>query len=218
MLTDTELATMMTQVRDWTVRKGWRGEDVPGRTFGEEASLLHSEVSEAVEAYRVHGLERWVNPLPGVDALIAVDTELFSSDSLSDSDREALQAEYDRQQEGIFDYGGRKPEGVPSEMADTLIRLLDNYAEYGLEPRRTSIAWPVLEGFGNKMAYLHLMISETFEQQINRPAVPFNHRFNGILDFLITFCEGEGINLYDEYIKKMAYNETRSQRHGGKAL
>ncbi|HEY7418499.1 MAG TPA: hypothetical protein VH593_25185, partial [Ktedonobacteraceae bacterium] len=46
------------EVRAWCERKGWRlpsGSGYPdplGRTFGDEIALMHSELSEALEAWR----------------------------------------------------------------------------------------------------------------------------------------------------------------------
>jgi NTP pyrophosphatase (non-canonical NTP hydrolase) len=101
---------------------GWYDAD---RTFGDEIALLHSEVSEMLEAYREHGL----TDVTGQTTTISFDPP----------------AQY------------VKPEGVGSEVADVLVRLLD-------------------------------------------------------------FCERHGIDLYDEFLRKMAYNETRGYRHGGKKL
>ena len=77
-------------VRDVNVEKGWRKAEPSfgrGRSFGEDVALLHSEVSEMLEAYREWGC---LDP-----------TE-----------------------------DGGKPEGIGSEMADVLIRLLDMAFEY----------------------------------------------------------------------------------------
>lgn len=106
------LAEMAAEVTAWCVRKGW--EPDPGRTFGDECALLHSEVSEALEAYR-----SW---------------------KFDDPTEE-----------------GGKPEGVASEFADILIRLLH-------------------------------------------------------------YANAHGIDLEAEYERKMAYNERRPWRHGGRAL
>lgn len=106
------LAVMGDEVIAWAARKGWHPD--PQRTFGEEVALLHSEVSEALEAYREIGFRERTR----VDG---------------------------------------KPDDVASELADLLIRLL-HYAS-------------------------------THE-----------------------------IDLEAQYERKMAYNERRPFRHGGKAL
>lgn len=107
----TTLAERTAEVVAWAQRKGWNN---PGPTFGEAMALLHSEVSEALEAFRDFGT---------------------ADVTLEDG----------------------KPEGVGSEFADVLIRLL-HYA--------------------------------------------------GLF----------GIDLDAEYERKMAYNERRPYRHGGRAL
>lgn len=113
------LTEMASEVAELNKEKGWRDGN---RTFGEYVALLHSEVSESLEAYRDYGLDDatagWA-PVP-----------------------QAVRP---------------KPEGVGSELADVLIRLLD--------------------------------MSEAF-----------------------------GFDLEVEYRRKMAYNLTRSYRHGGKRL
>lgn len=105
------LAAAQTAVRRVNETNGWFDRD---RSFGEDIALLHSEVSEALEAYRDQGLTAWV-------------TE------------------------------SGKPEGVGSELADVLVRLLDT-------------------------------------------------------------CERYGVDLADEFARKLAYNAGRGHRHGGKHL
>jgi NTP pyrophosphatase (non-canonical NTP hydrolase) len=83
---------MTAEVREVNIEKGWRSED---KTFGEYIALLHSELSEALEAYRDHRLN---------DA-----TEVVYASRLP------------------------KPEGVGSEFADVLIRLLDTCDVFGID-------------------------------------------------------------------------------------
>lgn len=120
---ESALTGMMHEVTQNNEEKGWYESD---RTFGDDVALLHSEVSEMLEAYRDYGF-----------------ADMTSASC------------------GPCHGDGRphvcKPVGVGSEAADVLIRLLDT-------------------------------------------------------------CGRRGIDLANEYEKKMAYNKTRPYRHGGKTL
>lgn len=95
---DTHLMDMASEVYKWAEAKGW--EPDPDRSFGDEIALLHSECSEALEAYRVWGFD----------------------DATKTS----------------------KPEGVGSEFADILIRLLHYSYNHGID---------LQVEFNRKMAY-----------------------------------------------------------------
>ena len=83
------LAGLAQEAYEVAVAHGWET-DASTRTFGDEIALIHSEASEALEAWRVRGFESW---------------------------------------EGT----GGKPEGVGSEFADILIRLLHYAYVHGID-------------------------------------------------------------------------------------
>ncbi len=49
------ILAMQAEVNEWAALKGW--EPDPNRTFADECALMHSEVSEALEAYRTWKFE-----------------------------------------------------------------------------------------------------------------------------------------------------------------
>lgn len=103
-----------------------------------------------------------------------------------------------------------KPEGIPIEFADLLIRILDycgankiyklNWGEVGFAKQIT------LPEF---CAYLHQSISDMFP--IITP-----YFLGKIIDSVLEFCEIKKINIEERIQLKMTYNKTRPHRHGNK--
>lgn len=98
------------------------------RSFGEDIALLHSEVSEALEAYRVHGTKR-----------VVADNATFPYSEIVEI---PPGEEYPKQWSYVHKEGATeteremkpsKPEGVPSELADVLVRLLDMSSRYNVD-------------------------------------------------------------------------------------
>lgn len=191
------IGEMTAEIRQVNIDKGWRpAEGGPGdNTFGDYLALLHSEVSEALEAYRDHRL-----------------ADATGSGALHVRDNVRLLP---------------KPEGVGSELADVLIRLLDMADVFGYTPFDMDMElgdvdpeFPVViqhirdagehPSFGDWVRALHSAVVDVD----HTPTIYFPH----LLRQLVCFAEGHGIDLDAEYERKLAYNRTRSFRHGGRAL
>ena len=99
---DEVLRQMAANVEYVNRENGWYEDE---RTFGDDVALLHSEVSEALDAYRDHGF---------ADAT----EQLHEWGSQPDPDYAPYRP---------------KPEGVGSELADVLIRLLDTAKRRGID-------------------------------------------------------------------------------------
>src|SRR3569833_563091 len=102
--TEKTIAQMTVEIRQVNIEKGWRAPDggPASNSIGDYLALLHSELSEALEAYRDH--------------------------RLADATKrpKAMWAAHELGKPAVFQgYDTPKPEGVGSEFADLLIRLLD---------------------------------------------------------------------------------------------
>lgn len=93
------LSQMQAEVKANCAEKGWYDQPV---SFPEAIALLHSEVSEALEAWRNWGTEDATMPAAHLDGTGNLD-------------------------------GPPKPEGVGSEFADVLIRLVDYAGRFGVD-------------------------------------------------------------------------------------
>lgn len=106
-------------IRAWAIEKEWRGPKAETqRTTGDDMALIVSEVSEALEAYRLHAdpLKYWET--------YSIEVEHVRIKNLTAEQVEAITGSTPEE----LDLAG-KPEGVGPELADTIIRILD-YAEH----------------------------------------------------------------------------------------
>lgn len=123
------MKNLQSTIRAWAISKQWRGPDAETqRTTGDDIALIHSEVSEALEAYRLCAdpLAYWetftveyLHPKWKNSTLPPLKFKNLTSHQVI-----ALTGE-SPEQLGLVG----KPEGVGPELADTLIRIFD-YAEH----------------------------------------------------------------------------------------
>lgn len=163
-----------------------------GNSLGDLVALMHTEAAEALEAYRDH---RLYDPTPDVRAGL---------DAVGLEDKPV------------------KPEGVGSEFADLVIRLLSTcdligvsvfdpdmeLADVAPDAPRMLDAPGMLETFGDWTAWLHRCIDRFWDTR-NGPAM---------LRALVTVATRFEIDLTAEYERKIAYNRTRPFQHGGRTL
>jgi NTP pyrophosphatase (non-canonical NTP hydrolase) len=107
--------------------KGWT---TTGRSFGDQMALIHTEVSEAFEDYRdgrPPNETRFTYNMNDIPA----DLQWYGSHTMKVGSEEEKQYEQwwnDMKAEGYL-----KPEGIPSELADIIVRVLDTAGEYGID-------------------------------------------------------------------------------------
>jgi hypothetical protein len=117
-----------------------------------------------------------------------------------------------------------KPEGVGSEFADVLIRMLSTADVFGyeaadpdciiddiddLDPMADPYQQHELVSFGDHMAWLTRRVDRIWTSVEHAPWA---------LRALVTVARRYGIDLDSEYTRKIAYNRTRPYRHGGRTL
>lgn len=173
--------------------------------------LIHSEVSEALEAWRETGDE-----------------------GIADESKRAAR----------HGYGGDKPEGVAAELADVVIRIGDMagayeidldlamvYALTGETERRRGKLFYTTKKFdlAGLLNFIHADISKahetfcTFGEEknpygpANRPS-EFAKKVGVVLAEVYDLCSAYDIDLNAAVKAKMAFNKTRSHRHGGKKV
>jgi NTP pyrophosphatase (non-canonical NTP hydrolase) len=199
--TEKTIMCMIAEVREINIAKGWRpAAGGPGtNTFGDYIALLHSELSEALEAYRDHRL---------ADAT---------------GGREEIWTHAAMCEAPIFQgYRDPKPAGVGSEFADVLIRLLDTCDVFGVKPFETDMQLadvsPVegrhLQSFGDWTAWLHEQVARLGKTGFASLATDAAY----LLRALVGTAEHFGIDLGTEYERKVTYNRTRPYQHGGRTL
>ena len=112
-----------------------------------------------------------------------------------------------------------RPEGVGSEFADILIRLLDDDARFGLGLISVFRAYKGLYAvhghFLANVNALHVLIARASECYAAGDG-SHTEALAAVWAYLMQLCNLYGVNLQFEYRRKMDYNHKREFRHGGR--
>jgi NTP pyrophosphatase (non-canonical NTP hydrolase) len=190
------LKQMQAEVIENNIALGWRDKPV---SRGEAMCMLHSEVTEMLEAWRDYGFAD------------ATGAGVCEDPQHGDSTWDHLCPVTSRPP---------KPEGVGSEAADVLIRWLDDCDLFGVDisdpghlpgPEHVDLKG----SFPEQLNRLHDLISRA--SQADTPG-QLQVRFGFILAYLRRLCTAHGIDLEAEYERKVAFNRTRPYRHGNKPI
>jgi hypothetical protein len=195
--------------------KGWL--DKP-RTYAQSTNLLHSEPSEALEDFRVH---RGIN-----ETFYEVEYEQQGEGGLRSGKATLQEGEFDEfaAREGVT-LKRVKPCGIPSEMADIIIRISQECGvrdwplPEAVDAMSLSIGEEVFSDFNESLARIHLAISKSFLACLSpEDEVAPVHYLAAAVKTVEAFCERNGIDLQKAIDEKQACNEKREFRHGNKAL
>ena len=177
--------------------KGWWDEP---RSFGDLIALVHSELSEALEAYREYGLVAHVSCWNGARRDVHVIDQICPDH-----------------------HNGTKPIGVACELADVVIWVADMAEYYGWDLSSwegAEISHSTVDPtFGDWISLIHGGLSMAFAflcTEAKRHL--WEDALKAGLHLVNDMAAHYGIVLDAAIQAKLAYNRGREYRHGGKAL
>lgn len=183
-------------VHQVAVDHGW-WEKAP--SFVDVIVMCHTELSEAVEAYRkgcpmVYCEARETNAACEDPGCAGIDC--------------------------LKEFPGRKPEGVAVEMADCILRILDWSAASGVDIDAVIGFTPSYYDVIRTIARCHYLISQAYVQTtvLVGSAPTANSRLLMCLESIMDWASTHDVDMEAILRAKHEYNKTRPYRHGGKAL
>lgn len=204
------------EVHQNAVEHGWWDRPI---TFGDIVSLCHSEISEALEEYRSGRPIVWYTCTAGNG-----DGHMCNPNLWLDCDMVG--------QEADCTYRNSTPEGIAVELGDCVMRILDwmsqesvdvdgamAQARVMLRGGREVPALRVNGGMGDLASELHLYLSLAYRNYLNGTGLfPIAVRTAMCILRIQEWVGETGVDLDQILQEKLAYNKTRSYRHGGKVL
>jgi hypothetical protein len=113
---------------------------------------------------------------------------------------------------------GAKPEGIPIELGDCIIRILDYFGH-------AEINWDAIriyfmdgnnyKNFGDFISTCHALLSTAYQGHSDLMRL---QALKTLVNEIIEFCISVNIDIYNAIQIKHDYNKTRSYRHGNKKI
>ena len=172
--------------------KGWHDRD-DEVTFGDRIALVHSELSEALEAYREHGLEPW-GLYPYIDTPYDEPPPKSEGVAYELADvviRVASMAEH---------YGVDLAQEVEHTGPPVINDIMD------------------IETFGDWISAAHWQLAGVAAKYRGSRPTALLMYLPSFVRFIYVMAEHYGIDLDASTSATMEYNRTREYRHGGRAL
>ncbi len=218
MTTPFALNTLTKTSYDIATEKGWWTGD--RRSFAGLTDLMTSELSEALEDYRVN--KRF--------------DEIYF-EYMGDETSCTFETWARAMADNSTVVGMYKPCGIPIELADCVIRICDfaGYADIDLEsasrqiPKDIVPTYPIGD-FEHAIGVASLQIAKAFELHLNGYSYTggeqdasgrhesISMRLAAAIDALVKFCVENKVDLTQAIEIKTAFNRTRPARHGGKRI
>lgn len=186
------LKQLQKEIHAMAVSKGWwEGE----RNTDEIFANIHSEISEAWEEFRNGSAEPEI---------------YFEGEMLTVGGKRVAKC-YPACMEQAAEWAdkGGKPEGIPIELSDCVIRILDAAEALGWDVRIERYG-ETYETFASLICSLHGHLTDAWDCGSNGSSL------TQTLEDITTWLKENGLDLEQTIRLKMAYNATRPYRHGGK--
>jgi hypothetical protein len=203
--------------------KGWYdGKDTDQRPLSLHSTLVHSEVSEALEEFREHRSNR--------EVYFEVSDPERGKQNVSKEDMDRILSGPDPDLVFVL----AKPAGIPVEIADVVIRIAQRTASSGklLEAevnrlqKSATMSRSVEDGLPGLLADMHVAIAMAYKcgtdsrwaEWLSRDGLPSSELvwFADAVWLAFDFCERSGVDLWAAIELKETYNRSRPQRHGNK--
>ena len=124
-------------------------------------------------------------------------------------------------------YNGDKPEGVPVELADVVIRSLDVVGKYGWELKEPEYLIGEIKKcerrmkekpFAEVIAVLHTVLSEIYIDFMDNQGECVKDQIVDMAVYLACWFRVFDIDFEPTILLKHEYNKTRPYKHGGKII